>query len=60
MMDAKILPQGCFEQSGYLDVPSQRLLYQKPLLNLLYTSAELIEGGSTTHQLENSSGLIGS
>ena len=34
--------------------------YKKPILQPLNTSADIIEGGSTSNQLENSSGLIGS
>lgn len=38
----------------------QRKPYKKPILQSLNTSADIIAGGSTSNQLENSSGLIGS
>lgn len=37
----------------------QRKLYKKLVLQLLNNSANIIAGGSTSNQLENSSGLIG-
>lgn len=38
----------------------KRKPYEQPILQLVSTSADIIAGGSTSNQLENSSGLIGS
>lgn len=38
----------------------QRKPYKKPILQSLNTPADIIAGGSTSNQLENSNGLIGS
>lgn len=63
MIEKKTLQQGHFELFGNQEVhieSYQRKPYTKPALLPLNTSAEIIAGGSTSNQFENSSGLIGS
>ncbi len=63
MTEKKIAQQNCFELSTYQQTSKQcyqRKSYEKPTLQSLNTSADMIAGGSTSNQLENSNGLIGS
>ena len=63
MTEEKIVQQNHFERPEYQEVVKQsypRKSYKKPMLQFLDTSANVIAGGSTSNQLENSSGLIGS
>jgi hypothetical protein len=63
MTEKKIAQQNHFELSEYQETSKQsyqRKPYKKPLLQSLNTSADMIAGGSTSNQIENSSGLIGS
>ncbi|MDP1574989.1 MAG: hypothetical protein Q8L78_08705 [Coxiellaceae bacterium] len=61
MIEKKILQQkhlALFEKTTACEEPYQRKPYQKPALLRLDTNT--IAGGSTSNQLENSSGLLGS
>lgn len=63
MTEKKIEQQNHFELSEYQEVSKQSYQhkpYKKPILQSLNTSADIIAGGSTSNQLENSNGLIGS
>jgi hypothetical protein len=57
----KISQKDCFKFSGKREAIkelAQHYPYKKPMLQYFNTSANMIAGGSTSNQLENSSGLI--
>lgn len=62
-MTEETYQQNRIEFSGKQEIHREfckRKPYEKPILQPLNTSADIIAGGSTSNQLENSSGLIGS
>lgn len=63
MTEKAISQQDYFEFAGNQEVSKESCQckpYKKPVLLPLDISTDIIAGGSTSNQLENSSGLIGS
>lgn len=59
MTEEEASQQNHVEFSGHQE-SCKRKPYKKPILQSLNTSTDIIAGGSTSNQLENSSGLIAS
>ncbi len=62
-MTKKLHKKTLFERSEYEKAFTRgykRKSYEKPILQSLDISADMIAGASTSNQLENSGGLIGS
>ena len=63
MVEKKDRPQNQADPSEFQHVftqSCQRKPYQQPMLQWLNPVADITEGASTSNQLENSNGLIGS